>query len=80
MRGIEKWQYALNSKFQLQHLNIIAYSVNLCQGGIILIWLSQILSNIMSDVSEAEPTEKVHFQVLIYILILSVNYATEEFK
>lgn len=34
----------------------------------------------MSDVSEAEPTEKVQFQVLIYTLILSVNYATAEFK
>lgn len=34
----------------------------------------------MSDVSEAEPTEKVQFQVLIHTLIPSVNYATEEFK
>lgn len=34
----------------------------------------------MSDVSEAEPKEKVQFQVLIYTLILSVNFATEEFK
>lgn len=34
----------------------------------------------MSDVSEAEPKERVHFQVLIYTLILSVNFATEEFK
>lgn len=34
----------------------------------------------MSDVREAEPTEKVQFQVLIYTLILSVNYATAEFK
>lgn len=34
----------------------------------------------MSSVSEAEPSEKVQLQVLIYVLILSVNYATEEFK
>lgn len=34
----------------------------------------------MSNVSEAELTEKVQFQVLIYTLILSVNYATAEFK
>ena len=34
----------------------------------------------MSHVSEAEPTERVHFQVFIYTLILSVNYATAEFK
>lgn len=34
----------------------------------------------MSDVNEAEPTEKVQFQVLIYSLILSVNYTTAEFK
>lgn len=34
----------------------------------------------MSSVTEAEPSEKVQFQVLIYSLILSVNYAAEEFK
>lgn len=34
----------------------------------------------MCDVCEAEYMEKVQFQVLIYTLILSVNYATEEFK
>lgn len=34
----------------------------------------------MSDVSQAETAEKVQFQVLMYTLILSVNYATAEFK